>query len=408
MDSSPLLTVAIPTWNNKSQLQTTLDTLLCNTEFPFEVLVVDNGCDPSIARSAKDWPKRLRYCTPGRNAGWMGGLNFALEQCTTPYFAMMNDDVVFPANALPFWRILLKQFEDESVGMVGPTSDFISGPQNICHSLPDVHDTTYAIGVCLVLPTDLLREIGGLDETLPGGDDLDLTIRVRKAGKKVRIARQAFLHHIGQQSGPRKQGKYYDSEEHQELVKNAIIRKHGFAWMHETWQGQVHAVEVPEGSGDHEWISEQLADDLHGIDVGCGDKILGPNSTGYDARPKDAVGAGGQRNATVHPDALYAEATELPVEDNSQDYVIASHLLEHLVSPLEALEEWHRVLKPGGTLVMCLPDHDELDTMLIDHTHLHAFTQESLWRLLNCTRLFRDITVQKGPYGSLQAKAVAE
>jgi SAM-dependent methyltransferase len=44
------------------------------------------------------------------------------------------------------------------------------------------------------------------------------------------------------------------------------------------------------------------------------------------------------------------------LDDESQDFVIASHVLEHLVDPLAHLEEIHRVLRPGGTAVILLPD----------------------------------------------------
>ncbi|MBI5779284.1 MAG: methyltransferase domain-containing protein [Planctomycetes bacterium] len=42
--------------------------------------------------------------------------------------------------------------------------------------------------------------------------------------------------------------------------------------------------------------------------------------------------------------------------DNSVDFVIFSHVLEHLPNPLKALKEFHRVLKPGGILYLGIPD----------------------------------------------------
>ena len=44
------------------------------------------------------------------------------------------------------------------------------------------------------------------------------------------------------------------------------------------------------------------------------------------------------------------------VPDASEDFVIASHVLEHLAEPLGMLLECHRVLRPGGTLLILLPD----------------------------------------------------
>lgn len=41
--------------------------------------------------------------------------------------------------------------------------------------------------------------------------------------------------------------------------------------------------------------------------------------------------------------------------DASQDFVIASHVLEHLVDPIGMMDEIHRVLRPGGLALIFLP-----------------------------------------------------
>lgn len=53
--------------------------------------------------------------------------------------------------------------------------------------------------------------------------------------------------------------------------------------------------------------------------------------------------------------ALVEDATKLTFEDNYFDRVIAAHTLEHLCNPHEVLQEWARVLKPGGILSLVLP-----------------------------------------------------
>ncbi|GEM_PF-851600 len=45
-----------------------------------------------------------------------------------------------------------------------------------------------------------------------------------------------------------------------------------------------------------------------------------------------------------------------PIADESQDFVVCSHVLEHLAEPIGFLEEIHRVLRPGGTTVLLLPN----------------------------------------------------
>jgi len=44
------------------------------------------------------------------------------------------------------------------------------------------------------------------------------------------------------------------------------------------------------------------------------------------------------------------------VGDATQDFVIACQVLEHCQSPLATIEQWTRVLRPGGILFVTLPD----------------------------------------------------
>ncbi|HUB11331.1 MAG TPA: methyltransferase domain-containing protein [Acetobacteraceae bacterium] len=46
------------------------------------------------------------------------------------------------------------------------------------------------------------------------------------------------------------------------------------------------------------------------------------------------------------------------VADQTFDFLYSSHCLEHLRDPNEALANWIRVIKPGGHLVIAVPDED--------------------------------------------------
>lgn len=48
-------------------------------------------------------------------------------------------------------------------------------------------------------------------------------------------------------------------------------------------------------------------------------------------------------------------ASNLTLENDSVDRLIAAHVLEHLYRPHEVLREWHRVVKSGGVISILLP-----------------------------------------------------
>ena len=63
------------------------------------------------------------------------------------------------------------------------------------------------------------------------------------------------------------------------------------------------------------------------------------------------------RMALVTPAIICDAASLTPVADRSVDFVIANHVLEHLTDPLSAIQEWLRVVRPGGHAYVAVPDH---------------------------------------------------
>lgn len=44
------------------------------------------------------------------------------------------------------------------------------------------------------------------------------------------------------------------------------------------------------------------------------------------------------------------------IDDNAFDFVVNSHVLEHVPNPGRQIEEWLRIIRPGGVLYMIVPD----------------------------------------------------
>ena len=63
------------------------------------------------------------------------------------------------------------------------------------------------------------------------------------------------------------------------------------------------------------------------------------------------------KDGTPNPD-IVSDASNIPCNDASFDYVFSSHVLEHMQNTIATLKEWVRVLNNDGILFLMLPHGD--------------------------------------------------
>ena len=96
------------------------------------------------------------------------------------------------------------------------------------------------------------------------------------------------------------------------------------------------------------------------IDIGCG-----------NGKTCGAIGL--DRVRTGDADIICDLEWSLPFKDSRVDRIIASNILEHMSDTVKTLEEFHRVLKSGGTAIIEVPHVRSLGAFM-DPTHKHFFT----------------------------------
>ncbi|MFD8483065.1 methyltransferase domain-containing protein [Kitasatospora sp. NPDC059673] len=110
------------------------------------------------------------------------------------------------------------------------------------------------------------------------------------------------------------------------------------------------------------------------VDLGCGPgtdlaalaEVVGAEGTVYGVdHDREAADAATDRTAHLFQVAVrLADVHDLPLADASCDRARADRVLQHVADPALALREAHRVLRPGGLLVLGEPDWG---TLTIDH-----------------------------------------
>lgn len=86
-------------------------------------------------------------------------------------------------------------------------------------------------------------------------------------------------------------------------------------------------------------------------------KSLGAEVINIDARKSGYLFSYGLETKT-------ADLTALPFTDQSFDWIIANHVLEHIENEYKALSEIKRVLKPNGKAILMVPMANKLETTI--------------------------------------------
>ncbi len=92
------------------------------------------------------------------------------------------------------------------------------------------------------------------------------------------------------------------------------------------------------------------------LDVGCGLNKR-PGAIGLDCNPRTAADVLGD-----------IDSGSLPFRDSSFQSVALVHVIEHVASVVATIEEAHRVLRPGGRLLIVTPHYSDASSFA-DPTH---------------------------------------
>ncbi len=218
--SSIKVSIVMLTFNQKEYTEQCINSIWANSEKgSFELIIVDNasrdGTQEWLAKEKKAGridELVLNSENRGVSAGWNQGIAIAKGG----YVLIFNNDTIVPKNWL---RNMLRCAESaDDIGMVGPMSNSISGLQlekdSSYTSVHEFHEFAAKymrerdghwwelfriVGFCMLIKKSVIDKIGVFDERFGKGnfEDDDYCIRVRRAGYRIMVAGDSFIHHFG-------------------------------------------------------------------------------------------------------------------------------------------------------------------------------------------------------------------
>jgi SAM-dependent methyltransferase len=129
----------------------------------------------------------------------------------------------------------------------------------------------------------------------------------------------------------------------------------------------------------HRYVfARQLVAGLNVLDAACGE---GYGSALLATAAQSVTGVDLSESAIAHARVRYSagqlrfivsDCLELPFEEDEFDCIVSFETLEHLENHRGLMEEFRRVLKPGGFLLMSSPDKAVYSDQLKTHNEFHA------------------------------------
>jgi SAM-dependent methyltransferase len=154
------------------------------------------------------------------------------------------------------------------------------------------------------------------------------------------------------------------------------------------------------------WMTNELRDlprTAPVLEVGCGDGSFTTDlAQKFSSVTAIDISAGQlAENAARLPGITFRQhdvSETFPFEDGTFEVVWCSEVLEHLFDPRFALREMHRILRPGGRLLVTVPYHGRFKNVLIalfnwdEHfvpstSHIRFYTKRSLSRIVSAAGL---------------------
>ncbi|RHS45307.1 glycosyltransferase [Tannerella sp. AF04-6] len=203
----PYFSVIIPVYNRPDEVRELLESLSKQTLKDFEVLLIEDGSVNRCDTVAQEFDKDLNICYFYKeNSGRSLTRNYGMERASGEYLIFFDSDCIIPER---YFEIVKARLEEDYVDCFGGPdaahSSFSNLQKAISYSMTSFFTTggirggkkgmekftprTFNMG----FSKEVYKRVGGFKDMF--GEDIDLSLRIQKAGFHTVLIRDAFVYH---------------------------------------------------------------------------------------------------------------------------------------------------------------------------------------------------------------------
>ena len=214
----PRISVVIPTFNHAQYVRETIESVKAQTFGDYEIIVVNDGSPDNTAQALSSYIASgdIRYFEQP-NLGQGAARNLGIKHARGEFIALLDDDDLWPTDRLE-WQVEALRREPR-VAVIGGAVQLID-ERGLHMSAEPIEDAEvrfeslfrgspfWSPGQTLIR-ADVLRQAGGLDSRVWGGDDMDLWFRLARRAVIKTTPRLALRYRVHSQNASRNVARMY-------------------------------------------------------------------------------------------------------------------------------------------------------------------------------------------------------
>jgi GT2 family glycosyltransferase len=212
----PPVGVVVLNWCGERDTRECISSLQRSSYPNLRILLVDNASPDGSGERLRREFLDVDYLQTGANLGYAGGNNRGINRAIdggSEFVMVVNNDTVVDAECIT--RLVTTLRADPAIGAVAPEIRYHDRPDRVWFTGGEFcrtraigvhrsdesigsgsHPAGFLSGCCMMVPAKVFRAVGGFDDSFFAYlEDVDLSLRIREAGMKLVVCREARVLH---------------------------------------------------------------------------------------------------------------------------------------------------------------------------------------------------------------------
>ena len=186
------ITVVINTFHSEDKI----DQCLNSIDPKVKILIIENSNNANFKHEIEKKYLNVSCYLTGENLGYAKGNNLGLSKVITEYALILNPDAYLENGTLNNLINSAEKLNDFAI--IGPAKQDEYSNENLDNTKPDIFEVDYVKGFAMFLNMKEFKDIGFFDENIfIYLEEMDLCKRLKKNNKKIFLAQNVIIHHVG-------------------------------------------------------------------------------------------------------------------------------------------------------------------------------------------------------------------